>query len=187
MHQDTKRLYGPAFQQLHLPEELQNKVIDILMQPQQQLEQQAFEAAQSGTLPVPPSPETLRAQQAVQDQQLRSALGNEGFAALSQYRATIPDRMIVEAMNQQGASLNESQSQRLLQVLTGARQEIVGQPGTAQALTFLPPEQSMAQMQQQQALLQQTVNNRVQNVLTPEQASTLQSVMARFSVGPKPR
>jgi thiamine biosynthesis lipoprotein ApbE len=92
-----------------------------------QLEQQAFEAAQSGTLPALPSPAAVRVQQAQQDQQLRSVLGDADFAQFNQYRATIPDRSMIDAMNQQGANLTESQSQQLLQILTEARQQIICQ------------------------------------------------------------
>ena len=126
----TRRMYEGAFQQLRLPRDLQEKVIDILTQPEKQLEQQAFDAAQSGNIPAPPSLEEMQAQQAQQDQQLRSVLGDAGFAAFNQYRATIPDRSVIEDMNQQGANLSESQSQQLLQVLVQERQQIQG--GTAQ-------------------------------------------------------
>jgi hypothetical protein len=81
--------------------------------------------------------------------------------------------------------LNENQSHQLLQVLTDARQQMIGQGGTAQNLDSLSPSQAVAIMHQQQSLLQQTVNSRVQNLLTPQQASTLQSVMAQQGISPK--
>jgi hypothetical protein len=187
MREDTKRVYGEVFQQLGVSGETQEKVLDILTQPQRQLEQQAFEAAQAGTFPTLPSPETMRAQQALQDQQLRSLLGENGFAALKQYQASIPDRTIVQAMNQQGADLSASQSRQLFQILTEARQQIVSQSGVLQNLAALPPEQAAAAIEQQQTLLQQTVSNRTQHLLTPEQGATLQSVMSQFSLPPKRR
>jgi hypothetical protein len=67
LRERTRVLYGVAFQQLGLPAKLQEKVIDILTQQQQQLEQQAFEAAQSGSFPAPPSPEEMRTQKAQQE------------------------------------------------------------------------------------------------------------------------
>ena len=67
-------MYEGAFKQLQLPADLQEKVIDILTQPEKQLEQQAFDAAQSGNIPAPPSPEEMQAQLAQEDQELRSAL-----------------------------------------------------------------------------------------------------------------
>ena len=102
LRERTRVLYGVAFQQLGLPANLQEKVIDILTQQQQQLEQQAFEAAQSGNFPAPPSPEEMRTQQAQQDNQLRSVLGDAGFAQFSQYQTTIPDRIIIDQMNRAG-------------------------------------------------------------------------------------
>ena len=187
LREATKRLYAGAFQQLHLPADLQEKVIDILTQQQKQLEEQAFQAAQSGTLPVLPSPAEARAQQSQQDQQLRSVLGDADFAQFNQYRATIPDRSMINAMNQQGANLSESQSQQLLQILTDARQQIMGQPGMTQNFDSMSPQQVMTVMGEQQALLQQTVGNRVQNILTPDQTKILQTAISQFSLGPKAR
>jgi hypothetical protein len=185
LREATKRLYAAAFQQLHLPPDLQEKVIDILVQQQMQFEQKAFEAAQSGTLPALPSPAEARAEQAQQDQQLHSVLGDADFDQFNQYRATIPDRTMIDAMNQQGASLTESQSQQLLQVLTDARQQVIGRTGMTQNFDSMSPEQTMTVMREQQSLLQQTVGNRVQNILTPDQVKILQATFSEFSLGPK--
>jgi hypothetical protein len=180
----TRGLYGTVFQQLGLPLAAEDKVIDILTQHQKQLEQQAFEAAQAGTIPTPPSPEEIRAQQAQQNQQLRSVLGDAGFTQFAQYQATIPDRLIVDAVNQQGGNLSESQSQQLLQVLTEARQQTTGQPGIAEKLGSMSPGDTIAIMQQQQDLLQQTVSSRTQNLLTPGQAKVLQDVLTQHNIIP---
>ena len=161
--------------------------MDILTQQQKQFEQQAFEAAQAGTIPAPPSPDEIRAQQAQQNQQLRSVLGDAGFAQFSQYQATIPDRLIVDAVNQQGGNLSESQSQQVLQVLTEARQQITGQPGITQNLGSMSPGDAIASMQKQQDLLQQTVSSRTQNLLTPGQATVLQDVLTQHSIVPRGR
>ena len=181
LRERTRSLYGVAFQQLGLPANLQEKVIDILTQQQQQLEQQAFDAAQSGKLPDPPSPQEMRTQQAQQDNQLRSVLGDVGFAQFKQYQTTIPDRIIINQMSEQGANLSESQSEQLLQVLTSSRGQIFGQPGATSNLNSMSPDQAKAVMQQQHALLQQTVSDRVQSLLTPEQGKTLQGIISRLS------
>jgi hypothetical protein len=183
----TRGLYGLAFQQLGLPANLQEKVIDILTQQQQQLEQQAFEAAESGNIPAPPSPEEMRTQQAQQDNQLRSILGDAGFAQFNQYQATIPDRIMIDEMNQQGANLSESQSEKLLQVLTQERQQIVGQAVVTQNLGSMSPDQATTAIQQQQVLLQQAVGDRVQNILTPEQGKMLQGVLSQPNFVPQAR
>jgi hypothetical protein len=183
----TRELYAGAFRQLHLPANLQEKVIDILTKEQTQVEQQAFQAAQSGTLPALPSLAEARAQQTEQDQQLRGLLGDAGFAQFNQYRATIPDRSMIDAMNQQGANLSESQTQQLLQILTDARQQIIAQAGITRNLDSMPPEQAIAVVQEQQVLLQQTVGNRVQNIVTPDQARTLQEALSGFNINPRAR
>ena len=87
-------------------------------------------------------------------------------------------------MNQQGADLSESQSQQLLQVLVQERQQI--QAGTAQSLNSMSQDQAIRAIDQQQVLLQQAVNDRVQNILTPEQATTLKAVLSQqLRIGPK--
>ena len=184
LRERTRSLYGVAFQQLRLPTNLQERVIDILTQQQQQLEQQAFEAAQSGNVPAPPSPEEMRTRQAQQDNQLRSVLGDAGFAQFKQYQATIPDRIIINQMSEQGANLSEGQSEKLLQVLTESRQQIVGQSGATSNLNSMSPDQAMAVVQQRQALLQQTVSDRAKSILTPEQQKTLQGTISRLSIVP---
>jgi hypothetical protein len=184
MREATKSLYGEFFQQVQLSADLQEKLIDVLTQQPKQLEQQAFETMQSGKFPTPPSPEEMEAQKAQQDQQLRSVLGDAGFAAFSEYQGTIPDRMIINDMNQQGAKLTASQSTQLLQILTQARQQI-GQAGITQNWNSMSPDQSMSVMQQQEDLLRQTVSNRIQNLLSPEQVSALQEVFSQRSMSIK--
>jgi Spy/CpxP family protein refolding chaperone len=46
-------------------------------------------------------------------------------------------------------------------------------------------EQAMTTIQQQQDLLQQAVNNRIQNLLTAEQRTTLQGILSQYSIRPK--
>lgn len=178
----TKNLYGAFFQQLSLPSTVQEKVIDILTEDQKQLEQQAFEAAQSGSIPVPPSPGEIRAQQEQQNEQLREALGEAGFTQFVQYQDSIPDRLIVDAVNQEDGDLNEGQSQQLLQILAEARQQIIGQSAITQNLGSMAPSDAMATMQQQQGVLQQTISSRVQNLLTPQQATVLQNVLGQQAI-----
>jgi hypothetical protein len=180
--EQTRRLYGAAFQQLGLSADVQEKVIEILTQQQEQLEQQAFEAAQSGNVPTPPSLDAARSQQAQQNQQLRSVLGDTAYAQFNQYQATLPDRIVVESMNQQGANLSENQSQQLVQILTAARQQTIGQAGITQNLSSMSPDQAMTVLQQQQVLLQQAVGNRVQSLLTPEQAATLKGLLSQNNI-----
>jgi hypothetical protein len=177
----TKELYTPAFQQLGLSANLQEKVIDILTSQQQQFEAQAFAAAQSGGVPSIPSPEEMRMQQAQQNNQLRSALGEKGFAQFSQYQASIPDRIVVDQMNQQGANLSDSQSAQVLQALSDSRQQIFG---AMPNLSSMAPEQAVAAIQQKQTLLQQTVSDRVQSILTPDQGRTLQTIISGINNPP---
>jgi hypothetical protein len=183
MRGETKKLFGGLFEQLGLSASVQDKVIDILTQQEKQLEQQAFDALKAGAIPTPPSADEMKAQRVQQDQQLRAVLGDTGYAQFNQYRTTIPDRMIINSMNEEGANLSDSQSEQLLQVLTQARQQIVGQSGVTSNSTS--QDQVITTMQQQHLMLQQTVSNRVQNILTAEQTAILQHALSQRAVGPK--
>ena len=79
----------------------------------------------------------------------------------------------------------KGQSQQLLQILTEVRRQIVGQSDITQNLGSMSPGDATAIMQEQQVLLQQTINSRIQNLLTPEQARVLQDVLMRHSVFPR--
>ena len=184
MRETTKKLYGDFFQQLFLSADLQEKVIDVLTQQQKELEQQTFEAAQAGRLLTLPSPEEVREQQAQQNQQLLSVLGDAGFTAFRDYQASIPGRIILNDMNQQGANLSESQSAQFLQILTQARQQIIDRAGVTQNLDSMPPEQANTVIQQQDVLLQQTVRNRIQSLLSPQQTKVLQGIFSQRSMSP---
>jgi hypothetical protein len=185
LREETKKLYGALFQQLQLSGSLQEKVVNVLIQQQKKLEEDAFEAARAGKIPTPPSAEALQAEQSQQDQQLRSLLGDAGLAKFNQYQGTIPDRIIVNAMQQGEANLSENQAEQLLQILTEERQQIFGQSAITQSLGAMSSEQAMAMIQQRQDLLQQAVNNRIQNLLTIEQRTTLQGILSQYSVHPK--
>jgi hypothetical protein len=184
LRQAAKGFYAGAFRQLNLPADVEEKVIDILTQRQMQIEQEAFEAAQSGTVPAPPSPAEARAQRAQQNQQLGAVLGENGFAQFKQYCTTIPDRTAIDTLEQQDASLSASQSQQLLQILTDARQQIIVQDGMTRDWDSLSPKQAVSIMRQQQALFQQAVGNRVQNIITPDQAKTLQTILSQQRLSP---
>ena len=69
-------------------------------------------------------------------------------------------------------------------MLTQARQQIIDRAGVTQNLNSMPPEQANTVIQQQDVLLQQTVQNRIQNLLSPQQAKVLQGVFSQRSMGP---
>ena len=166
-----------------MPANIQERVIDILTQQQKQLEQQAFEAARSGSFPAPPSPEAIREQQAQQDQELRSVLGDAGFTQFDQYRTTIPDRIVIGQMNQEGANLSETQSEQLLQILTQARQQIIGRSGMTQNLGSMTPDRAMTIIQEQQALNRANCQRPSSEHTNPDQATLLQGVLSHHSIG----
>ena len=182
----TQGMYASFFQHRKLSPELQAKAVEILSELEREMAQQADEAAQTGTLPPPPSSQEMRSREVQRDQQLRSLLGDQGFAELTQYRASIPNRIIVDVMTQEGANLSETQSQQLLQILSEERRRVFGTPGVTRNLDNMPREQVQAIMEQDHTRLNQAVTNRVQSVLTPEQSGILQNVFSRFAAPPKP-
>jgi uncharacterized protein YbaP (TraB family) len=49
----------------------------------------------------------------------------------------------------------------------------------------MPPDQAIAAMQRQQDLLQQTVSDRVQSLLTPDQGKMLQGAISQLNIVPQ--
>ena len=175
-----QKLYTTFFQQAGLSADIQEKIIDILTEPHKQLEQEAFEAAQSNTVPASGSSDKMNAQQAQQNQELRSVLGNAGLAQLVKYQGTIPGRIIVGIVNAQGGNLNQSQAEQLINVITEAHQQITNHPGNAEKLKSMSSSDAKAAIKQQKAFVNQTVSDQTQNLVTPQQKKILQDVLANI-------
>ena len=185
--ESVSQLYGAFFEAQGLPSDLQGKVASILVQPERALADDALTAMRAGTMPMPPSPETLRTQRAQQDHALRSLLGEAGFAAFADYRSTVPDRIILNGMKRQGAELTAEQSQLLLTILTEERKKMMGSAVAARNLDAMPKSQAMEFIQQDQARLQEAVSHRVGSALSPEQTAMLGDVFTRLTKPPNPR
>ena len=185
--ENTKRLYGSFFQARGLSPALQSEMTAILSRPIQALTDEASVAMRAGVRTTPPTPDALRAERSRQDQDLRSLLGNEGFSEFSEYRRTIPDRIIVQGMQRQGAELSDEQSQQMLQILTEERRKLSAATGNAQSPNSLPPGEAMSIMRQDQERLRDAVNRRVDALLTPEQIAAMGDVFERLSRPRMPR
>lgn len=186
-HENTERLYGSFFQARGLSPSLQSEMTAILARPMQALTDEVSVAMRAGVRTTPQTPEALRAERSKQDQDLRSLLGNEGFAEFSEYRRTIPDRIIVQGMQRQGAELSDEQSQQMLQILTEERRKLSAATGNAQSPNSLPPGEAMSVMRQDQERLRDAVNRRVDALLTPEQIAAMGEVFERLSRPRMPR
>jgi hypothetical protein len=62
-----------------------------------------------------------------------------------------------------------------------------GQSSATSNLSSIPPDQAVAAIEQEQTLLQQTVSERVQSILTPDQGKTLQGALSQFNIVPQGR
>ena len=185
--QNSKRLYGSFFEAKGLSPEVRNQIATILSQPMQALADESFAAMRAGVRTTPPSAETLRNQKTEQDAALRSVLGDEGFAEFANYRQTVPDRIIIDGMQRQGAELSEEQSRQLLAILGEERRKISGPPGATRNLESLPGGDGMSAMQLEQEKLREAVSARTGQVLTPAQAAALGEVFSRLNRPPKAR
>jgi hypothetical protein len=185
--ENAKRVHAAFFEAQGLPRAVQDQVAAILALPERMLAEEALAAMRAGTLPTPPSPEMLRALKSRQDQELRSKLGEEGFAALENYRTTIPDRIIVDGMTRQGAALTEDQSQQLLAILNEERRKVMGSPDAPRNFQSLPTSQALALIQQDQEKLREAVSRRAETILDAGQASMLGDVFNRLTKVPRPR
>lgn len=184
---NAKRVHAAFFEAQGMPRALQDQVAAILALPERMLAEGALAAMRAGTLPTPPSPQMLRDLKSRQDQELRSLLGAEGFAALENYRTTIPDRIIVDGMTRQGAALTEDQSQQLLAILNEERRKVMGSPDAPRNFQSLPASQALALIQQDQEKLREAVSRRAETILDAGQASMLGDVFNRLTKVPRPR
>ena len=178
--ENTQRLYGSFFQAKGLSPALQNEMTAILSQPMQALTDESIVAMRAGVRTTPPSPETLRVERTRQDQAVRDLLGDEGFAEFSSYRKTVPDRIIIQGMQRQGAELSDEQSLQMLQILTEERRRLNGVNGVARNPDSLPPGEVMSIIRQEQEQLRDAVSRRVETLLTPDQIAAMGDVFERL-------
>jgi hypothetical protein len=177
-------LYDDYFKTAQVPEATQKELLKLLLDAEMRQFRQLTELDSSG-VPMVPSREWLVQQQAELRQGAREILGEAGFAQFQNYQQTIPDRILVQQLNQElgGDVLTADQSSQILQAYQEERQRVMGQRDF-NALESMSVEQVSAIMSLDFQAVNQAATRRAEAFLNPQQLEALARVQRRLS---KPR
>jgi hypothetical protein len=134
-------------------------------------------AMMSGTNNAGATSAIADAQKSLQDQ-MRSLLGDAGFAQFQDYQTTIPDRQLLDSMKTGFAEnpLTDDQQQRLLQLMIAERKNstLAVDPATGKpVLTNADPAAQMEQTVQAQDQINQRVYQQAADFLSSAQLQSL--------------
>jgi hypothetical protein len=162
MKSSLRRTYEDAGPALGLSAEKTNQLIDLLADQQTR-----------GIGAEPPEGKTLqqfaREQQQKNQAEIAALVGEDKLDEWASYQKSLPDRMqlsqVRDQLDQAGVPMNESQRTELLAAISEESQRL---PRPAWN-TGLPPEESMAQMNQWQTEYDKALLDRAKQVLNTEQ------------------
>lgn len=167
MKTSIRRLYGDAGQALGLSPEKSNQLLDLLA------DQQTRNIGDVRS--KVPEGQTIR--QYLQDQQKKNAdeitalIGQERAADWAAYQKSLPERstlgVVRDQLEQAGLPMTESQRTQMLAAITEESQRMP-RPTPTQGL---PPEETMAQMNQWQTEYDKALLDRAKQVLNTDQYS----------------
>src|SRR5665213_1962532 len=161
----TKMMYAPLVKQLNLSPEQADKFYNIIVDNGLK----SLEAMRSGT----PSADAMKSTSQTMEADIRSLLGDDGFAQYKDYsKNEMADQTLFAAMKNDFAEnpLSETQQQQLLQAMKTARQSV----NASNPLSNGSDKTAMMdQVLQQQEQMNQSVLQQAGAFLSPEQAQIL--------------
>jgi len=172
----TRALYEGFLDSVSLDKNDEEKFLDILGRPEKAMLEEAEEASQQGRLPVAPTESEMRQRQGKADGELQSLLGYENFKRLRDYRASIPDQIVIGAMNEAGASLSDQQVTSTLAIMREERTRVMGSAGR-QNLEGVDPKVIHQMIQSDQQQIHSATEGRLSPLLTQEQLAIFKKVI----------
>jgi len=174
--QMLKTQYAPLVKQLNLTPEQRDAFFAALMDNATNAMSQAL-VMMSGTNKAGATGVLEDAQKSLQNQ-MRSLLGDSGFAQFQEYQTTIPDRQLLDSMKTSFADnpLTDDQQQRLLQIMVNERKNSIMplDPNTGKPVVLeANPAAQMEQTLQTQDQINQRVYQQAANFLSPAQLQSL--------------
>ncbi len=174
--QMLKTQYAPLVKQLNLTPEQRDAFYAALMDNATNTMVQGL-AMMSGTNKAEATGVIEDAQKSLQEQ-MRSLLGDSGFAQFQEYQTTIPDRQLLESMKASFADnpLTDDQQQSLLQIMINERKNSIMplDPATGKPVVLeANPAAQMEQTLQTQDQINQRVYQQAANFLSPAQLQSL--------------
>ena len=180
--------HGPLFKSLHLSAAQVDQLKDLMVQRQQARQDATLAAAQQGmTMRNDPQglQQAVTAAQDSVDEQIKTELGEAGFAQYQQFEQTLPQRNMANrvqmSLSYTATPLSDDQASQLTQLLVqnaqGASPNLVTDQAIAAAQAILSPpqlqalqqlqRQQQAQAQFQQQILEAARASRGGNVTVP--------------------
>ncbi len=172
-----RSLYADYFNTLKLPSAQQEQMVQVLVESELELLTQS-----TATMPPnPPSREWLAQHHANLEQKLQSVLGPENYTQFQNYQNSVPDRILVQALNQElGHSLNPDISGQLMQIFQEERQQVQAKRD-AQSMDGLTREQINAAVTADMDQINQATLRRAATVLNPQQIEVLARVQEKYT------
>jgi len=175
-------MYGPLFKEIGLSPEDKEKFKELLLDRQMKAVESGgmFMKLQGEDGDKTAAMNDLASQQKEFDAQMKTFLGDEGYAQYKDYSETMAERMAVNQLAQQLASgpnpINDEQSRQLLEIMKQEKKSVspvFGEPGADPAnmsnWQAMLSEDRMNDFFKQREEINQRVLERSKAVLTPEQ------------------
>jgi hypothetical protein len=172
----TRALYEGFLASVSLDKNNEEKFLDILGRTEKAMFEEAEEASQQGRLPVAPTESEMRQRQGEADGELQSLLGYENFKRLRDYQASIPDQIVIGAMNEAGASLSDQQVRSTLAIMREERTRVMGSAGLRN-LDGVDPEVIHQMIQSDQQQIHFATEGRLAPLLSSEQLAIFKKVI----------
>jgi hypothetical protein len=172
----TRALYEGFLASVSLDKNNEEKFLDILGRTEKAMFEEAEEASQQGRLPVAPTESEMRQRQGEADGELQSLLGYENFKRLRDYQASIPDQILIGAMNEAGASLSDQQVRSTLAIMREERTRVMGSAGLRN-LNGVDPEVIHQMIQSDQQQIHFATEGRLAPLLSSEQLAIFKKVI----------
>jgi hypothetical protein len=172
----TRALYEGFLASVSLNENDEEKFLNILGRTEKTMFEEAEEALQQGRFPVAPTESEMRQRQGEADRELQSLLGYEDFNRLRDYQASIPDQIVIAAMSEAGASLNDPQVRSMLAIMREERTRFVGSAGFRN-VDGVDLELVHQMIRSDQQRVHFATEGRLAPLLTPEQLAIFQNVI----------
>lgn len=172
----TRALYEGFLASVSLDKNDEEKFLDILGRAEKAMFEEVEEASQQGRLPVAPTESEMRQRQGEADGELQSLLGYENFKRLRDYQASIPDQIVIGAMNEAGASLSDQQVRSTLAIMREERTRVMGSAGLRN-LDGVDPEVVHQMIHSDQQQIHSAAESRLAPLLSSEQLAIFKNVI----------
>lgn len=164
-------LYADFFMDAGLNGEQAEGILNLLIEDQQKTMERMLTIDPSTGRPNLPSPQEMQQQQEKIVQDIREKYGYEAGNKYEEYRKTVPDRSIVMSIQREVSTpLSRDQSSQVTRILYEERQAAMDRAAS-----------NPAQLAQEMQAMGTRVSERVQGIVSPEQAEAVTTALQRLT------